>query len=319
MTSETIGAGRPGQRKGQLFGLLILVVLGVAAVALWGTEDQDTPGPSGTDPTEVELTGEGLILQTGGEPFLCLGAVAETSPPQCSGPTLRYAADLPGEFSWDSIAHTKESNPEESNPEESDTNGVARWTDDPYTVRGFYDPDDGPFGSFTLSAPVVQAPLEAPHERELPELCTDPERGANPALIGRDAREQLEAESAKLPLVHTWVSGDQDAFNFLVQDDPEVAHAQLRTVWGGALCVESSEAPTQEERTAALDRISEALPARDFLGGATNLGAEPVVQIRIVTHGPATREAITTAAEGVEVQVVSALTPVGEDPAIAVN
>lgn len=56
----------------------------------------DGPGAGSTPaafpqptPTETELVGVGTVLQQGdNDPQLCLGAIRESYPPQCSGPTI---------------------------------------------------------------------------------------------------------------------------------------------------------------------------------------------------------------------------------------
>lgn len=73
----------------------VLPVIAVAALVLAGCATStpgDGPGPGGgsNDPVApVDVVGQGTVIQVGdADPELCLGAVAESYPPQCSGVPL---------------------------------------------------------------------------------------------------------------------------------------------------------------------------------------------------------------------------------------
>ncbi|MCC2594563.1 hypothetical protein LKO27_14245 [Tessaracoccus sp. OS52] len=290
-------AGRVRRRRVLTGAAAVLVALGLPAGFLLSQQQpllEATPQPADTATSgPVELTGQVMIFQSADAelPHLCLGAVMESYPPQCNGPTLK------GDFSWDEVKY-----------EESGT----RWTNESYTVFGYYDAGDGENGSFTLSRPVGEvAPPPAHSPMEFSALCADPLRGGDESLTGMAAQEALQQEVLELPLVGLWVSDGTDFFNVRVQGDAEAAHAQLRKVWGGELCVESSDAPTEAERQAAADRIMAALPEGQFLGGSGGNGLSPVVDVMVVVADAATESTIREAAgPGVEVQIAAVFTPV---------
>lgn len=258
-----------------------------------------TPVPADSAPADPgEVTGNVAIYQYQEEdrPHLCLGMVLTSLPPQCGGPTLL------GDFSWEDMPH-------------NDVSGT-RWTDDSYTVRGRYDADDD---SFTLTHPIVPAPVAEPGDQgdgeglSFPTLCDDPLRGADQGPVGMENTDRLLQEAEKLPLVGIWVSNGSDAFEVLVRGDAEAAHARLRTVWGGKLCVASSDAATEAERVAAMERIQDALPDGSLTHASGGSGVDPVVEVGVVHLDDATEQMILEAAgEGIGVRIDSVFTPVGE-------
>ncbi len=68
-------------------------------------------------PPEGEVVGTGTVMDVDGAPELCMGAVAESFPPQCSGIPLEG-------WSWDGV-------------DGSETSGTTRWG--AYAVTGTYD------------------------------------------------------------------------------------------------------------------------------------------------------------------------------------
>ncbi|WP_155849897.1 hypothetical protein [Arthrobacter sp. H41] len=67
----------------------MIVLVGCADVAPPRSGSINTPAASGT-PAIGELIGQGTVLQKDNEPpQFCLGGVAESYPPQCTGPVLR--------------------------------------------------------------------------------------------------------------------------------------------------------------------------------------------------------------------------------------
>lgn len=100
------------------------------------------PGASGASfgavtpvPPEGEVTATGTVLDVGGEVQLCLGPIAESYPPQCSG------IPLDG-WSWDGL-------------DGAETSGETTWG--AYAVRGTYDGE-----SFTSTQPPVLLALYDP-------------------------------------------------------------------------------------------------------------------------------------------------------------
>lgn len=68
--------------------LLPLLVAAALALAGCATPASD-PGPGSAPAANVEVVGQGTVLQSGdAAPQFCLGGVMESYPPQCSGPEL---------------------------------------------------------------------------------------------------------------------------------------------------------------------------------------------------------------------------------------
>ena len=73
--------------------LVPVALLAAAALALAGCATPTTPGSPGggstPDVEPVDVVGQGMVIQIGDAPAqLCLGAIMESYPPQCSGPEL---------------------------------------------------------------------------------------------------------------------------------------------------------------------------------------------------------------------------------------
>lgn len=102
-------------------------------------------------PPRGPVTGQGTVLQTPqGPPQLCLGAVAESWPPQCSGIPLRG-------WDWQEVRPF----------EQADLGGqVTRWST--YAVTGRYD------GSTMTVTDVVPLPLYDPAAEPSPRIPTPP-------------------------------------------------------------------------------------------------------------------------------------------------
>lgn len=86
-------------------------------------------------PPTGEVVAQGTVLDTGGEAELCLGPVAESYPPQCSGVPLEG-------WSWDGV-------------DGSETSGDVTWG--AYAVQGTYDGE-----TFTVTQPPVMLALYDP-------------------------------------------------------------------------------------------------------------------------------------------------------------
>jgi hypothetical protein len=102
-------------------------------------------------PPRGEVTGQGTVLQTpDGPPMLCLGAVAESWPPQCQGLPLR-------DWDWAAAAPY----------EQADTGGkVTRWST--YAVTGRY------VGKALQVTQVVPLPLYDPVAEPSPRPMAPP-------------------------------------------------------------------------------------------------------------------------------------------------
>lgn len=76
----------------------LLPFLAAAALALSACAGGTTPGTGDPQPSEpVDVVGQGMVLQLGdAAPQFCLGAIAESAPPQCTGPELI-------DWDWDAV------------------------------------------------------------------------------------------------------------------------------------------------------------------------------------------------------------------------
>jgi len=125
----------------------ILVAAAAAAASLLALSGCATPAPpSGAPasrtlgsvhpaPPEGEVIAQGTVMDVGGEVELCLGPVAESYPPQCSGIPM----DI---WSWDNI-------------QGSETAGDVTWG--AYAVQGTYDGQ-----AFSVTQPPVMLALYDP-------------------------------------------------------------------------------------------------------------------------------------------------------------
>ncbi|WP_109473012.1 hypothetical protein [Ornithinimicrobium cavernae] len=220
-----------------------------------GGPPQDTVGPPTApqvivDP-EAEVVGLGILMhaEESGPVELCLGAVAESYPPQCGGPVLE------GEFSWDEV--------------EAETAGGVTWTNEGYYVTGHYDPSGSPDGTITLTRPVRADPPEGYPQPEavddsFPQLCEDPTadvRDSDP-VADTSGPDGVEQENALQQLAQgtdgyaaLWGSGG-GVMNVVVTTDAEEARRQFREVYSGPLCVVQRDVPTEADARAAQDAVS---------------------------------------------------------------
>lgn len=250
----------------------------------------ETPLPPG----EVRYTGLVSLWQHEEQerPNICMGNVLESYPPQCSGPAVE------GNFSWDDISHSEDAGLRQS--------ALVR-------VVGTYDD-----GVLTLTEPVARA--DAPPSTQVTgqshfgPLCTDMLVDADPAMADATSANRLHTQLQQLPVVKTWVSDGVDAFNVLVRGDAADTFAQLRTVWGGELCVEAVDAPTQVELQAAMDRVWAAAPEGTFYGGFGENHPEAVLTFQVVIAPPELVAAVEEAAgPDFEVVLTPVLTPLGAE------
>jgi hypothetical protein len=117
----------------------VLSLAGCATPSLTPAASDAPPGASlgslSPAPPDGEVVAQGTVMDVAGAPELCLGAIAESSPPQCSGIPITN-------WSWDGV-------------EGSETSGDVTWG--AYAVQGTYDGED-----FTVTQPPIMLALYDP-------------------------------------------------------------------------------------------------------------------------------------------------------------
>lgn len=227
--------------------LAAALVLSVAALSACSTEAQmraedpaaagepsASSAPAGQAPVpvpdgEVRTRGLVTVLDAGQGPELCLGAVAESYPPQCGGPAV-------ADFDWGDVGAEKAS-------------GVT-WGS--YALTGTF---DGTTFTVTDAIPAalydtVAEPQDDPRKAACDDATTTDTAKATP----EDLDATLAAASALPTYATSWLTGN--TINVAVTKDADAAEAELRKTWGGMLCV------TTVGRTEAdLNAINQALQA----------------------------------------------------------
>ena len=196
---------------------------GAAADASSGEVPQ--PVPDG----EVRTSGLVMVIDEGDGPELCLGAVAESYPPQCGGPAL-------DDFDWGDAGSEEAS-------------GV-RWGS--YALTGTFDGT-----TFTVTDAIPAAlydTMAAPEEEPLAAACDSPTTTDTAKATPEDMDATLAAASALPTYASAWLTGN--TINVAVTEDAEGAEAELRTTWGGMLCV-----TTVERTDADLNEVNQELQA----------------------------------------------------------
>lgn len=235
-----------------LVGAIVLVVapLGACGGPAGPTTTRSQPSQpsaplSGSPEPSTEVWTVATVLQRdpSSPPELC-SFVAQSFPPQCSGPRI---------VGWDWSDVT----------DETRASGVT-WVDRTY-VTGTYDGE-----TFTLTRPPSDLPppgtvLETPAQHdEFPALCEDPLRGAeaSAAAGGRADNRAKDALGRHLErmdgYVGSWVSDHQAFMNVVVTGDAESARAQLRRLWAGRLCVEQRDVATHADLLVAQQALVDA-------------------------------------------------------------
>jgi len=204
----------------------LLVALGAASVlALAGcataTGQGASDAPPGASlgslwpaPPEGEVLAQGTVMDVGGDVELCLGAVAESYPPQCSGIPI-------SNWEWDAV-------------EGSETSGEVTWG--AYAVQGTYDGEE-----FSVTQPPIMLALYDP--MPLPDV-TNGEPGEGDEAMLLEIQDELpdilgEAylgsypDNGRLWIDVVWDDGTwQDAADDDYGDDVVVIRSALRPVQG---------------------------------------------------------------------------------------
>ncbi|MGN8551822.1 UNVERIFIED_CONTAM: hypothetical protein OHV15_04450 [Microbacterium sp. SLM126] len=165
-------------------------------------------------PPEGDVVAQGTVMDVGGDVELCLGAVAESYPPQCGGIPITN-------WTWDGI-------------DGSETSGDTTWG--AYAVQGTYDGEE-----FTVTQPPIMLALYDPM---MPEDPTGGEPGAGDEETLLAIQEGLpdaldEAYLSSYPengwlwVDVVWDDGTwQDAADADYGDDTVVIRSALRPVEG---------------------------------------------------------------------------------------
>lgn len=177
-----------------------------------GASDSVAFGDMYPAPPEGDVVAQGTVMDVGGDVELCLGPVAESYPPQCSGIPLEG-------WSWHGI-------------EGSETSGDVTWG--AYAVQGTYDGD-----TFTSTAPPIMLALYDPMPIEDP---TGGESGAGeedelvalqdelPDRLG-DQYLSSSVENGYLWVDVVWDDGTlQDAADGEFGDDVVVVRSAMRAL-----------------------------------------------------------------------------------------
>lgn len=231
------------------------VLLLLAASACGNDQVLDPAAASDT----VRSTGTVTVLDDGGGPQLCVGAVAESLPPQCEG------LDVTG---WDWADH----------PEHEEAGGT-RWGD--FQVTGTL---DGTTFALTDALPADDAsvpPVEDAVDFSSP--CPEPEGGwrvIDPESTTFETQEATVSAAHRLPgFSALWLDQSREArpmndprkliLNVRVTGDPAAAETELRKTWGGMLCVSRATVSREE-----LDSIQDELADQPhYVGSGLSRGA----------------------------------------------
>jgi hypothetical protein len=234
-------------------------------------------------------------------PELCLGGIFQSLPPQCRGVPITN-------WRWDQV-------------EGEQRRGGTTWGD--YHVVGTYDG-----GSFTTISSGLPQPSPQPPEAELRSPCPEPPGGWRVPDPSKASQRHLEAVSktaqAEPELAGIWITYLEPMGGNVAEDPGEFVlnvaftrnlerhRAELRTRWGGRLCVTRLERSSSE-----LQRI------QDELSGAfgRSLGLKVVtsglgqvdnaVDVQVVVLPGGAKAAIDHRYGAGVVHLTAALTPVG--------
>ncbi|MCY4726928.1 hypothetical protein NYO98_11625 [Nocardioides sp. STR2] len=241
--------------------------------------------PSGGAPTpvpegEVRTSGLVTVLDSGGGPEMCLGAVAESYPPQCGGPAL-------ADFDWGDVG--------------SEEAAGVRWGS--YALTGTYDGS-----TFTVTDAIPAALYDTtaqPQPEPLAAACDEPTTTDTAKATPEDLDATLAAASALPSYASAWLTGN--TINVAVTGDAEAAEAELRRTWGGMLCVTTVER-TDADLTQVNEELQAALGDQLLTSGSTSPDS---LDAQVVYDDGSVQEwADATYGDGL-VTVTSALAPVG--------
>lgn len=249
---------------GLSLGAAVLLVLTGCGEERRGDMDVDDPAataPEGLVQTQAPVT----VLDDGDGPELCLGGVAESLPPQCGGPRLRGWdwAELDGHFeeahgvrwgdfhvvgSYDGGGHDGVVTVEEVTP-------ASEWGGEPPSYdEGSSTPCPEPAGGWQVVDPELTTTATLERVLRVAQQLEGYAGGWVDQSIN-PASDRLEDPD------HAFTPEDERAMNdptltivnVRVAADVAAAEAELRTVWGGPLCVSGADRTEAELRSIQQD------------------------------------------------------------------
>jgi hypothetical protein len=190
------------------------------------TPESPTPSPGSSEDQLYEA--DGFVLQAGDGPaMLCLGAVLDSLPPQCSGQPIPN-------WDWEAV-------------EGEESQGGVTWGS--YHVVGTFDGTD-----FTVEE--VTAPSPPPFDEDVIETpCEEPEGGWKAADPSRtsdpDLRAALQAAGREPDSSGVWIDywqgpptdegtppgPDDIILNAAFTGDVDRHREEIEKIWGGPVCV----------------------------------------------------------------------------------
>lgn len=286
--------------------LILVAGCGDAVAPRAGGDEPSAPGGGWSGSAGATYQGTGTVLESPDHgPQLCLGGVAESYPPQCGGP------DIVG-WDWDAV-------------DGAESASGTTWGS--YTVIGTYDGE-----RFTLTEPA-RPPEEppAPSDEDMFATPCEPPTGGWGVVdesTATDAamQEALGLAAAEPDYAGAWVdqsinpaSGSSDSeelelamndptklvLNVMFTDDLDRHEADLREIWGGALCVSAAER-TEAELLSIQDEV---ITVDGVLGGSSD-PRTGTVQVQVIVDDGLQERMDEEYGPGV-VTVHAALQPVG--------
>lgn len=189
-----------------------------------------TPVPDGP----VRTAGLVTVLKADAVPQMCLGGLAESFPPQCTG----HEVEVEG-MAW--------------SPADLEQAEGVEWAS--YALTGTY---DGKVFTVTDSIPAALYDVEAtPDPSPLSAACKSP-ASTDPAKATPEDLDATMTAVAALPGYATvWLTGK--TINVAVTENAPAAESKLRETWGGPLCVTTAK-HTEAELNAISEELQAALP-----------------------------------------------------------
>lgn len=248
------------------------------------SQEPSAPPSQSTSTEKSEVVGSGMLFQRSAQDpvVLCVGGVAESMPPQCSGPRVI------GDDLWQHVA--------------SEAAQGARWSTDTVYAVGHLDLDDGSEGTVSLTRDLSTTPpasaISTLGQASFSQLCDDPREDLDEQAPPAPDPQQtaalatlLEQESAVPGFVSLHVSGNTLP-NVVVttQTDLQQARQQIREVYSGPLCLVKQDQPPRKDVLAAQDAVVEALGPGRLLGAGT--GSTGGLEVQVVFADAATRQAV---------------------------